>query len=380
MKISPKFTNLKSGYFNEIRPLVKAANAIDLAEGSTGYHCSDKLIELVKKHLSEGLNQYAPAAGELLLRRRVASKVNDLYGRKYDPETEITITAGVSQSIFTAISALVQEGDEVIVFEPAAEYYVSAIEMNGAQAVFVPMKNHDFHIDWEEVQKIVSTQTRMLILNTPHNPTGWVMSEIDMIRLQRIINGTKIIILSDETFEHMVFDGESHQSVALYPKLAERSVIVSSFGETYHVTGWQIGCCLAPRNISQEFRKVHQVMMYSVNSPYQLALAEFMENKDEYSRLGAFYQQRRDTFLSLMEGTSFKPLTCKGTFFQLFSYESISDEKDYEFALRLIKEYGVATVPLSIFCHEKSKRQILRFNFAKPDDVLKEAVSRLSTL
>lgn len=380
MKISPKFNNLKSSYFNEVNPLIKKHNAINLAEGFTGFHCSEKLIGLVNKHLSEGLNQYAPGEGEFQLRSRVAEKVNDLYGRHYKPETEVTITAGVSQAIFTAISALVKEGDEVIVFEPAAEYYVPAIEMNGAQAVFVPMKDPDYHIDWEEVQKIVSTKTRMIIINTPHNPTGWVMSEIDMIRLQRIINGTKIVIMCDETFEHIVFEGESHQSVALYPKLAERSIIVSSFGESYHVTGWQIGCCLAPEAISREFRRVHQVMMYSVNSPYQLALAEFMDDKDEYKRLSSFYQQRRDYFLELMVSSRFKPIPSKGTFFQLFSFEDISDENDRDFALQLIKEHGVATVPISVFCHEKIKKQVLRFNFAKPDEVLLEAANRLRAL
>jgi len=380
MKVSPKFNNLKSSYFNEICPLIDAYSAINLAEGFTGFHCSPKLIDLVSKHLAEGLNQYAPVAGELPLRGRVAEKVKDLYGREYNPETEVTITAGVSQAIYTAISSLVKEGDEVIVFEPAAEYYVPAIEMNGAQAVFVPMKDPDYHIDWEEVQKIVSTQTRMIIINTPHNPTGWVMSELDMIRLQRIINGTKIVILCDETFEHIVFDGESHQSVALYPKLAERSIIVASFGETYHVTGWQIACCLAPQAITKEFRKVHQVMVYSVNSPYQLALADFMEEKEEYKKLAAFYEQRRDYFLELMETTRFKPITTKGTFFQLFSFENISDEKDRDFALRLIKEHGVATVPISIFCHEKVKKQVLRFNFAKPDELLREAANRLRNL
>ncbi len=380
MHISTKYQNLSLSFSSSISPLIDEFDAINLAEGFTGFHCNPELIQLVEKHLREGLNQLAPYEGEMALREKLATKTEALYGRVYDAEHEVTVTAGAAQAMFTAISALVKEGDEVIVFEPANEYCVPAIEMNGGQAVFVPMKEPDYHIDWEEVQMMITTQTRMIIINTPHHPTGWVMKEIDMLRLQRIINGTKIIILSEETFEHIVFDGESHQSVSLYPKLAERSIVISSFGETYHVTGWQIGYCLAPAEIMKEFRQVHQVMLQSVNSPFQLALADYLDRKEEYQKLREFYQKRRDYFLELMEGSKLIPLKTQGTFFQLFSFSEVSEEKDKDFVIRLIKEFGVAVMPISAFCHEKSKKRIIRINFAKPDEVLKEAAHRLSHL
>lgn len=380
MHISPKYQNLASSFSSVISPLIHEYKAINLADGFTGFHCNPELTKLVEKHLREGLNQLAPFEGEMILREKVAQKTESLYGRTYSPINEVTITAGAAQAMFTAISALVKEGDEVIVFEPANDYCVPAIEMNGAQAVFVPMKEPDYHIDWEEVQKMITTKTRMIIINTPHHPTGWVMKEIDMLRLQRIINGTKIIILSEETFEHIVFDGESHQSISLYPKLAERSIVISSFGESYHVTGWQIGYCLAPQEIMKEFRQVHQVMMQSVNSPFQLALADFLDRKEEYKKLSKDYQDRRDYFLGLMEGSRLKPLKSQGTFYQLFNFSDVSEEKDKDFVIRLIKEYGVAVMPISAFCHEKTKKRIIRVNFAKPDEVLQEAAKRLSQI
>nr|WP_321406439.1 methionine aminotransferase [uncultured Carboxylicivirga sp.] len=380
MHISTKYQNLKSNFSSTIAPLISEYNAINLADGYTGFHCNSKLINLVEKHLREGLNQIAPFQGEMALRKKVAQKTEELYSRVYQPQTEVTITAGVQQAMFTAISALVKEGDEVIVFEPANEYCVPAIQMNGAQPVFVPMKEPDFHIDWEQVQMMINSKTRMIIINTPHNPTGWVMKEIDMLRLQRMVNGTKIVILSEETFEHIVFDEESHQSAALYPILAERSIIIASFGESYHVTGWQIGFCLAPEEIMREFRKVHQVMVQSVNSPFQLALADFMEEKEEYRGLRSFYQERRNFFLDLMEESKFKPIVSQGTFFQLFDFSEASDEADKDFAIRLIKELGVAVMPISAFLHEKSKRQVVRINYAQPDEILIEAANRLKQL
>ena len=380
MHISSKYQNLESSFLATLKPLICEYDAINLADGYTGFHCNSSLIALVEKHLREGLNQIAPFEGELALRSKVAYKTEALYGKTYHPETEITITAGVQQAMFTAISALVNEGDEVIVFEPANEYCVPAIEMNGGQAVFVPLKDPDFHIDWEQVQMMINSKTRMIIINTPNSPTGWVMKEIDMIRLQRIINGTKIVILSEETFEHIVFDGESHQSVALYPILAERSIIISSFGETFHVTGWQIGCCIAPEEIMREFRKVHQVMVQSVNSPFQLALADYLDDKEQYMGLNRFYQQRRDMFIELMEQTRLKPVVSQGSFFQLFHYSEVSDEKDRDFVIRLIKEHGIGVMPLSAFMHEKTKKQIIRVNFAQPDEVLIEAAKRFAQL
>ena len=371
---------LESSFITKLNPLIDEYNAINLAEGYTGFHCSSKLIELVEKHLREGLNRFAKSEGEFALRERVATKLNAQYNRNYKVDTEVTITAGAAQAVYTAIAALIKEGDEVIVIEPANEYYIPAIEMNGGQVVSVQMSGPEYHIEWESVQQMVSSKTRMIIINTPHAPTGWAMSEIDMIRLQKIINGTKIVILSEETFEHILFDGNQHQSVAYYPKLADRSIIVSSLGETYHVTGWQLGYCAAPEELMCEIRQVHEAMMYSINSPFQMALADFMAYPEEYQQLGQFYQQKRNTFLNLMEGSRFKALSCSGTFFQLFDYGAISEEKDRDFVVRLIKEHGVAAMPISAFIKERHTRPQLRINFAKTDEELQEAAKRLSKI
>jgi len=371
---------LESSFISKINPLINEYNAINLAEGYTGFHCSTKLIELVEKHLREGLNRFATSEGEISLRKQVSQKINSLYDREYKPETEITITAGAAQAMYTAIAALVKEGDEVIVIEPANEYYIPAIEMNGGQPVTVQMKGPQYHIDWESVQQMITSKTRLIILNSPHAPTGWAMSEIDMIRLQKIINGTKIIILSEETFEHILFDGNLHQSVAFFPKLADRSIVVSSLGEPFHVTGWQIGYCAAPEEIMREIRQVHEAMMYSINSPFQLALADFLKDKDEYLKLSSFYQQKRNDFLQMMRGSKFKPLDCSGTFFQLFDYSAISEEKDRDFVFRLIKEIGVAVMPISAFIKERQTRHHIRINFAKPNEELEEAAKRLSSI
>ncbi|TAJ13825.1 aminotransferase class I/II-fold pyridoxal phosphate-dependent enzyme [Marinilabiliaceae bacterium JC017] len=380
MKISSKYLNLELSYFAKVRKLIAQHNALNMAEGYSGFHCSSELIKLVQKYLSESLNQFAPVSGEPLLRHMIAEKVKHLYGHEYDENDEVTVTAGSAQGVFTVLSALIKEGDEVIVFEPACLNYVPAIQMNGGQPVFVPLKSPDFHVDWEEVQKVISNRTRMIIVNSPHNPTGATFNELDMLRLQKIINGTKIIVLSDETFEHIIFDAESHQSMALYPKLAERSVIVSSFGETFHVTGWQIGYCLAPAQITKEIRTVQEVAIQSVNSPFQLALAEFLHKPEEYMGLRQFYQQKRDLFNELMEPSRFKPILTKGTFFEIFCYDAISDQNDREFAVKLLEEQGVAATPVSVFFHEKSKKHLLRFNFAKPDELLRKVADRLCKL
>lgn len=377
--IAPKLITLENSIVNAMSELGDSHNAINMATGYTDFHCSPRLIDLVQKHISEGINEFAPAYGVMSLRERVSEKIENLYGHRYNPETEITITAGATQAIFTIVTALIREGDEVVIFEPAFDSYVPAIEINGGKPVFVPLKGNDFRIDWEEVQKLITANTRMIIINSPHNPTGMVFSELDMLRLQKIINGTRITVLSDEIFEHMVFNGDSHQSVALYPKLAERSVIISSFGETYHVSGWQIGYCAGPADVMHELRKVQRVMMQSVSSPFQWALSEFLEYKEEYLQLAAFYKEKRDRFNELMAATRFKPIVSHGTFFQLFSYDDISDQSDKEFAIRLVKEAGVTTVPVSAFYHEKSKKHLLRFNFARTDENLQEVARRLSS-
>jgi methionine aminotransferase len=376
--IAPKLITLENSIVKEMTELGNSYHAINMATGYTDFHCSQRLINLVQKHISEGINEFAPADGVMPLREQVSKKIETLYGHKYDPEKEITITAGSTQAIFTTITALIREGDEVVIFEPAYDSYVPAIEINGGRPVYVPLKGTDFHIDWEEVQKLITSNTRMIIINSPHNPTGMVFSELDMLRLQKIINGTNIFVLSDEIFEHMVYNGDSHQSVALYPQLAEKSIIISSFGETYHVSGWQIGYCASPARIMKELRKVQQVMMQSVSSPFQWALSEFLDFKEEYLQLASFYLKKRELFTELMAATKFKPIPSHGSFFQLFSYNKISDENDKDFAVRMIKEAGVTTIPVSAFYHEKSKKHLLRFNFARTDEHLAEVANKLS--
>ena len=378
--IAPKLITLENSIVNAMTELGENHDAINMAAGYTDFHCSPALIDLVQKHISEGINEFAPPNGVMDLREQVSRKIENLYGHHYNPLTEITITAGATQAIFSTITTLIREGDEVVIFEPAYDSYVPAIEINGGEPVFVPLKGPDFHIDWEEVQKIINSNTRMIIINSPHNPTGMVLSELDMLRLQKIINGTRITVLSDEIFEHMVFNGESHQSVALYPKLAERSIIISSFGETYHVSGWQIGYCAAPEKLMKELRKVQHVMMQSVSSPFQWALSEFLEYKEEYMKLARFYKEKRDHFNQLMGATRFKPIVSHGSFFQLFSYSEISEERDRDFAVRLIKDHGVTTLPVSAFYHERTKKHLLRFNFARTDEHLEEVARRLSLL
>ncbi len=373
----PKMSTIDSNSLNAILELGNAYDAINMAAGYTDFACSPRLIDLVQKHISQGINEFAPVNGVMALREKVSAKIEALYGHKYNPEDEITITAGATQAIFTTIATLVREEDEVIIFEPAYDSYVPAIEINGGRPVFVPLKGADFHIDWEEVQKMVNPNTRMIIINTPHNPTGMVLSELDMLRLQKMVSGTRITILADEIFEHMVYDGASHQSVALYPKLAERSILISSFGETYHVSGWQIGYCAGPAALMKEIRKVQQVMMHTISSPFQWALSEFLDHREEYLGLSAFYQEKRDRFNQLMSQTRFKPIVSKGTFFQLFSIQDITDESDRDFAERLIKEAGVTTFPASIFYRDKSKKQMLRMNFARTDAHLEAVAEKL---
>jgi len=380
MPINKKYKDLKPGFFTRIRPEIEKYNAINLSEGYTGFHCSEKLTALIQKHVSEGLNQYSEAYGEHVLRNRIASKIEKLYGHVYDPEKEITITAGAVQAISTILSAIIKEGDEVIVFEPTCVNIVPAIKMNGGQPVFIPIDKSTLKIDWEQVQKMITTQTKMIIITNPHSPMGSVLNELDMLRLQKIVNGTNILVLSDETFEHIVFDGESHQSMALFPILAAKSIIVSSFGETYHVTGWQTGYCLAPEEMSAEIRKVQEITLGRVNTPFQLAFSDFLEYEEEYLMLNDFYQRKRDLFNSLIETSGFSPVISKGSYFEILDYSSISNEPDEEFVLKLIKEHGIALAPLSIFSHTKSNSRLVRINFAQPDEILKTVAEKLISL
>lgn len=376
--IKSKLPKAGTTIFAIMSALANECSAINLSQGFPNFPVSPELIDLIHQKMKEGHNQYAPMPGILPLRERIAEKIQNLYSAKYNPETEITITSGGTQAIYTAITAVIREGDEVIVFEPAYDCYVPAIELCGGIPISFHLKNPDFHIDWNEVKKKVNSKTRMIMINTPHNPCGSILTAKDMHQLEKITNGTDIIILSDEVYEHVIFDGYEHQSVTRYPKLAERSFVVFSFGKTYHATGWKMGYILAPEKMMTEYRRVHQFNVFSSNTPIQHALAEFMKETKHYEGLNNFYQRKRDLFLQLMDGSRFKPLQCLGSYFQLFDYSAISNEKDTEFAKRVTKEFGVASIPVSVFYKKPPEEKLLRFCFAKDDETLKSAAEKLT--
>lgn len=354
-------------------------DAINLSQGFPDFETSEELIALVNQYMKKGFNQYAPMQGIISLREQLCEKTQSLYEIEYNPETEITITSGGTEAIYTAITAVVKEGDEVIIFEPAYDCYVPAIELAGGVPVYISLKSPAYNIDWQEVKKMVSHRTKMIMINTPHNPTGAVLSAADMKELEKIVAGTEICIVSDEVYEHIIFDGLKHESVMLYPGLAERSFVVFSFGKTYHSTGWKMGYCFAPANLMAEFRKVHQFVVFSSNTPIQYALTEFLKNKN-YLGLPQFYQEKRDYFLSLIKGSPFKYTPAKGSYFQCLDYSSISSEKDTDFAIRLTKDYRIASIPVSVFYHEGIDNKILRFCFAKKNETLELAAERIISL
>jgi len=375
--IHSKLPTVGTTIFTVMSQLANQYNAINLSQGFPNFECSPELVNLVDENMKKGLNQYAPMQGIMPLREIIAAKMQELYGVVYSPEKEINITAGGTQAIYAAITAVVNEGDEVIVFEPAYDCYVPAIELSGGIPIYIKLKAPNYHIDWEEVKKRVNQRTRMIMINTPHNPTGAVMSAADMKELEKITNGTDIVILSDEVYEHIIFDKNMHQSVCRFPKLAERSFVVFSFGKTYHTTGWKTGYVLAPERLMTEFRRVHQFMVFCVNTPLQYALAEYMKNKDAYLQLGSFYQEKRDYFVSLIKGSKFKYIPASGSYFQLLDYSGITKEKDTEYAIRLTKEMGIASVPTSVFYHEPEDNKLLRFCFAKTNETLEKAAEKL---
>lgn len=378
--VHSKLPKVGTTIFTVMSQLAAEEGALNLSQGFPDFEGSPQLIELVYKAMSSHENQYAPMAGLMSLREKIAEKTEQLYGTKYNPDTEITITAGATQAIFTAIAASLNEGDEVIIFTPAYDCYEPAVDLVGAKPVYIPLKAPDFRINWEEVKKMVNQRTRMIIINSPHNPTGMVFSKKDMMELDKITHKSNILILSDEVYEHIIFDGKRHESAARYPNLAERSFIVSSFGKTYHTTGWKIGYCLAPAELMKEFRKTHQYNVFSVNRPIQKAYAEFMNHTEPYLGLSQFYQEKRDYFNSMLKGSRFSSTPAEGTYFQLLGYEKISDEKDTEFAVRLTKENKIASIPISVFYSQDLNPKMLRFCFAKQNSTLEQAAEILHTL
>ena len=354
--------------------------AVNLGQGFPDFPMSEGLIERTCQAMKAGFNQYSEMAGLTLLRERISEKVQSLYGTYVNPANSITLTPGGTYAIYTALTTVLQPGDEVILFEPAFDSYLPNIEVNGAIPVPVSLRFPDYSVDWEEVRRRISPRTRMIMLNTPHNPTGSVWSESDINELREIVTGTNILILSDEVYEHLIFDGLIHQSILRYPDLLERSFVCFSFGKTFNCTGWKLGYCIAPPHLMQEYRKVHQFNCFSCNHPVQHAVADFLKEPQHYRELGPRVQERRDRFQSLMQQTRLKPLPSYGTYFQLYRYDHLSDEPEADFAIRLTKDYGVTAIPVSVFYREPVNHGVLRFCFAKQDATLEAAVERLKKL
>ncbi|MBP6731886.1 MAG: methionine aminotransferase [Chitinophagales bacterium] len=378
--VSSKLPNTGTTIFTVMSALAKEHNAINLSQGFPDFKPHPVLIEEVEKAMRGSHNQYAPMAGNLLLRERIAEKAEALYGAKIEPDTEVTITAGGTQAIFTAILSVIREDDEVILFAPAYDSYAPAVELAGGKAIFYDLESPDYKVDWQKVKRLINQRTKMLIINTPHNPTGSTLKASDMAELEKLIKGSDIMLISDEVYEHIIFDGIKHESVLRHPKLAERSFVIGSFGKTYHNTGWKLGYCIAPKNLTVEFRKVHQFNVFSVNSVAQEAFAQILPRKELYLELNAFYQQKRDFFRRAIQSSRFNLLNCEGTYFQLVSYSRMSDERDIEFVKRLTRDNGVAAIPVSVFYRHNIDNSVIRFCFAKEEETLKRAAEQLSRI
>jgi methionine aminotransferase len=372
-----KLPGTSNSIFSVMSQLAAKHNAINLSQGFPDYDCDPALVEFVAQAMRNGHNQYAPMPGLASLRNLVADKVNLAHGSAYHPDTDVTITAGGTEAIFTALTACIQPGDEVIIFEPAYDAYAPTIRMLGGLVKSYEMAPPDYSIDWDMVTKLFSSSTKMIILNSPHNPTGSVLTEEDIQSLIKLTRGTDVMILSDEVYEHLVYDGEVHRSLARYEELRERTFIVASFGKLLHTTGWKIGYCLAPESLMKEFRKIHQFNVFSVNTPMQAGIANYLQNPQSYMGLTEFFLEKRNLFRSLLEQTRFKLLPCKGSYFQCVRYGHLFEEEDTVVASRLITENGVASIPVSAFYIRNTDHQVLRFCFAKKQETLEKAVERL---
>lgn len=380
IKVSSRLPHIGTTIFTVMSALAQEHGAVNLSQGFPDFDAPAELLALLDQHARGGHNQYAPMAGVPVLREAIAAKVQSLYGLAYSPDTEVTVTAGATQAIYTAVTAMVRPGDEVIVFEPVYDSYGPAVELNGGKVVYARLSLPDYRPDWAQVRALITPRTRMIILNTPHNPTGTVWTADDMAQLEALVKETDIVLLSDEVYEHMVFDQARHESVMRYPALAERSFVVSSFGKTYHITGWKVAYCLAPKELMAEFRKVHQFLVFTVHAPSQYALAEFMQKPGWYEQLKALYQGKRDIFRQALSSSRFELLPCQGTYFQCVKYSAISDEGDRAFVERLTREHGVAAIPVSAFYKDGDDFGVIRFCFAKSATTLQQALERLIKL
>jgi methionine transaminase len=372
-KIESRLPEIGTSIFTVMSKMATEHHAINLSQGFPDFKVSEKLIELIHKNLVAGNNQYAPMPGVSALREVIAQVVLKTYDCQRDPEKEITITAGGTEALFSTIAALIRPGDEVILFDPSYDSYDPSIRLNGGIPIHINLNPPDFSVEWELVKSMINPRTKMIMINTPHNPSGAVMSESDLKTLEEIALKNNIIVLSDEVYERIIFDGHSHQSVLKFPGLASQSVAVFSFGKTFHATGWKVGYVVAPDFLMREIRKTHQFITFSVNTPVQLALAEYMLDSENYVHLGKFYQQKRDYFLAQIRNSRFVALPCRGSYFQLLSFKAISDKKDFEMAEWMTQNHQLASIPVSVFYKDKTDSQLLRFCFAKGEETLEKA-------
>ena len=377
LAIDSKFPNTGVTIFTVMSKLASDCGAINLSQGFPDFQADPALFEATFAAMQAGRNQYPPMTGMPELRHAIADKVESLYGVRYDEDHEITVTAGATQAIFTAIAAFVRASDEVIVFEPVYDSYVPAIETVGGKAVFAKLEFPDYKPDWNQVRALITPRTRMIIINSPHNPTGSLLDADDLAALAELTRDTDIVVLSDEVYEHIVYDGAQHQSVASHPELAARSLIVSSFGKTYHITGWKIGYIYGAQELTREFRKVHQFNVFTVNTPCQIGIADYMRDAQRHLGLAAFYEEKRDYFRAQLQGSRFELLPCRGTYFQVARYDAISDLPESEFAKWLTTDVGVAVIPVSAFYHDGRDDRVVRFCFAKREATLAAAGEKL---
>jgi methionine aminotransferase len=375
--VASKLPDIGTSIFSVMTRMANEHGAINLSQGFPDFDCDPALVEAVARAMRAGHNQYAPMPGVMALRETIAAKVEACYGARVDAATEVVVTSGATAGLYATLTALVHPGDEVLLFEPCYDSYVPVIRLSGGMPVFVSLRYPDYRVDWDEVRRAITPRTRLILVNTPHNPTGIVWTAEDMAQLARIVDGTQVLIVSDEVYEHIIFDGRPHQSLLRYPDLRSRAVVISSFGKTFHTTGWKVGYAVAPAALMAEVIRVHQFVTFTVHTPSQFAFAEFAARDLKAQDLPAFYQQKRDRFLNLTAGSRFTPLACEGTYFQLMDYSAISSDGDREVAEWLLKTHGVAAIPVSAFLYKDKGGPVLRFCFAKKDETLSAAAERL---
>ena len=380
MQHTSKLPDVGTTIFSIMSGLANKHNAINLSQGFPDFGSDQKLIDLVSKAMNSGYNHYAPMAGNFELREAIAKKMDALYNSSYHPENEITVTAGATQAISSIISAFVKPHDEVIIFKPAYDSYEPGIKLNGGKVIPIQLQAPNFSVDWNVVEQKINNRTKMIIINTPHNPSGTIFSKDDMLALEKITKNTNIIVLSDEVYEHMIYDGEKHQSACLFQDLKSRSFVVASFCKTFHNTGWRIGYCCAPKALMDLFMQVHQFSVFCIHHPTQKGIADYMREPRHYLELSAFYQKKRDMFLNLIKDSRFTFTPSKGTYFQVLDYSEITQEYDVDYAKRLTIESGLASIPLSVFNENNLDNNVLRFCFAKKDDTLKKAAEILNRI